>query len=237
MVFRTGETVLNVAPPVIETSRGAVVAERAVVCPGDDFATLFPERIEAYRPRRCRLTMLRLADPGFRWPAGVMSDLGLARYRGYADLPEAQALKRRLEAEQGPHLAHGVHLIAVQNADGSLVVGDSHHYDDLPGPFAPAEAETLILDEFEQATGLRPAAGAGALDRRLRRVGRAGLFRGRALAGGAAGHRDQRHRRLHRLRHRRGDHRRSVRRPGQSPMTRDEIVSCLKRALNSRCRA
>jgi FAD dependent oxidoreductase TIGR03364 len=156
VVFRTGETVLNVAPPVIETSRGAVLAERAVVCPGDDFSTLFPERIEAYRLRRCRLTMLRLADPGFRWPAGVMSDLGLTRYRGYADLPPAQALKRRLEAEQGPHLAHGVHLIAVQSADGSLVVGDSHHYDDLPGPFAPADAETLILDEFQKATGLVP---------------------------------------------------------------------------------
>lgn len=154
VVFRTGEAALNVAPPVIETSRGTIFAERAVVCPGDDFASLFPERIEAYRPRRCRLTMLRLADPGFRWPAGVMSDLGLARYRGYADLPQAQALKLRLEAEQGSHLANGVHLIAVQNADGSLVVGDSHHYDDLPAPFAPAEAENLILDEFQKATGL-----------------------------------------------------------------------------------
>lgn len=154
VVFRTGEAALNVAPPVIETSRGTIFAERAVVCPGDDFASLFPERIEAYRPRRCRLTMLRLADPGFRWPAGVMSDLGLARYRGYADLPQARALKLRLEAEQGKHLANGVHLIAVQNADGSLVVGDSHHYDDLPAPFAPAEAENLILDEFQKATGL-----------------------------------------------------------------------------------
>lgn len=155
VVFRFGAAALDVAPPVIETSRGPILAERAVVCPGDDFATLFPDRIEAYGVRRCRLTMLRLADPGFRWPAGVMSDLGLTRYRGYADLPEAQALKRRLEAEQGAHLANGVHLIAVQGADGSLVVGDSHHYDDLPHPFAPAEAEALILDEFEQATGLQ----------------------------------------------------------------------------------
>ena len=52
-----------------------------------------------------------------------MSDLGLVRYLGYAELPEAAALKRRLEAEQREHLAHGVHLIAVQGEDGSLVVG------------------------------------------------------------------------------------------------------------------
>ena len=85
-----------------------------------------------------------------------MSDLGLTRYRGYADLPEAAPLKQQLQAEQGAHLANGVHLIAVQNADGTLVVGDSHHYDDLPHPFAPAEAEALILDEFERDTGLKP---------------------------------------------------------------------------------
>ncbi len=44
----------------------------------------------------------------------------------------------------------------MQSADGSLVVGDSHHYDDLPWPFAPAEAEACILDEFQRATGLAP---------------------------------------------------------------------------------
>ena len=152
--FRMGETVLAVEPPLLLTSRGEVRAERAVVCPGDDFSGLFPERIDRYGLRRCRLSMLQLAPPGFSLKTGVMSDLGLARYRGYADLPEAAPLKRRLQAEQPRHLANGVHLIAVQNADGSLVVGDSHHYDDLPSPFAPAEAETLILDEFSNATGL-----------------------------------------------------------------------------------
>jgi hypothetical protein len=30
---------------------------------------------------------------------------------------------------------NGIHLIAVQSADGSLVVGDSHHYAPTPHPF------------------------------------------------------------------------------------------------------
>jgi FAD dependent oxidoreductase TIGR03364 len=156
VTFLTETAVHSVTPPRLETSRGPVEAEAAIVCPGDDFHTLFPERIAAYRPRRCRLSMLRLASPGFRLPAPVMSDLSLARYAGYAALPEAEALRRRLAVEQPTHLANGVHLIAVQSADGSLVVGDSHHYDDLPQPFAPAEAETCILDEFARATGLGP---------------------------------------------------------------------------------
>ena len=152
----TGTAVYSVAPPRIETSRGPVFAETAIVCPGDDFATLFPDRIAAYRPRRCRLSMMRLASPGFRLPAPVMSDLSLIRYAGYAALPESEALHARLSADQATHLANGVHLIAVQGQDGSLVVGDSHHYDDLPAPFAPAEAEACILDEFQRATGMAP---------------------------------------------------------------------------------
>lgn len=156
VAFLTETAVHSVAPPRIETSRGPVHAETAIVCPGDDFASLFPDRIAAHAPRRCRLSMLRLASPGFRLPAPVMSDLSLARYAGYAALPQAEALRGRLANEQAAHLANGVHLIAVQSADGSLVVGDSHHYDDLPAPFAPAEAEACILDEFQRATGVSP---------------------------------------------------------------------------------
>ena len=54
------------------------------------------------------------------------------------------------EAEQGEHLADGVHLIAVQSEDGSLVVGDSHHYGATPDPFAPDAVDELILDEFRR---------------------------------------------------------------------------------------
>ncbi len=59
-----------------------------------------------------------------------------ARYAGFADLPEAAPLKARVAAEQPDMLANGVHLIVVQSADGSLVVGDSHHYARTPDPFA-----------------------------------------------------------------------------------------------------
>jgi hypothetical protein len=97
--------------------------------------------------------MLRLADPGFRLAAGVMSDLGLARYAGYAALPEAQALQARLQAEQPRQLEHGVHLIAVQSANGSLVVGDSHHYAPTPDAFAHEAVDRLILDEYEAVFG------------------------------------------------------------------------------------
>jgi glycine/D-amino acid oxidase-like deaminating enzyme len=51
--------------------------------------------------------------------------------------------------DQAQQLENGVHLIVVQSADGSLVVGDSHHYAVTPDPFAPDGVDELILEEFD----------------------------------------------------------------------------------------
>jgi D-hydroxyproline dehydrogenase subunit beta len=154
--FLRDTTVLSVEPPDLKTSCGSVQAGAVVVCPGDDLTGLFAPRIAGYRATRCKLQMQRLAAPGFRLPAVLMSDLGLLRYSGYAMLPQAAALKARLEAEQREHLEQGIHLIVVQNADGSLIVGDSHHYAATPDPFSDARVDRLILEEFAAVTG-RPA--------------------------------------------------------------------------------
>jgi len=146
----------SVELPTIATTRGTLQAARCVICPGDDFLGLFAERFAAFELTRCKLHMLRVAPSGAlpRFNAAVMSDLGLVRYLGYAELPEATALKRRLQAEQPEHLAHGVHLIAVQSEDGSLVVGDSHHYGATPDPFGPVSVDELILEELRIVVAL-----------------------------------------------------------------------------------
>jgi FAD dependent oxidoreductase TIGR03364 len=156
VTFLYGAAALSGTPPVLQTSRGEVAADLAVICPGDDLASLFPDRIAARGVRRCTLSMLRLANPGFRLPGAVMSDLGLGRYLGYAALPGSEALQGELSRRHAEALAQGVHLIVTQSADGTLVVGDSHHYDDVANPFMSARVEALILDEFRAALGREP---------------------------------------------------------------------------------
>ena len=117
------------------------------MAPGPDLVTLFPEAYARRRVTLCKLHMLRVAAPGWRLPAAIMSDLGLVRYLGYRS-PALPALRARLMAEQPEFLADGIHLIAVQGADGSLVVGDSHHYADSPDPFQPRDVDDRILAEL-----------------------------------------------------------------------------------------
>ena len=42
----------------------------------------------------------------------------------------------------------------IPHHDGSLVVGDSHHYGPTPNPFAPEAVGELILDELRTVLGI-----------------------------------------------------------------------------------
>ena len=157
VIFLRETAVTAAAPPKLETSRGPIEADAIIVCPGDDFACLHANRLAQYGLTRCKLHMMRVRPQGFdeRLPP-VMSDLGMIRYLGYAELPAAQALRVRLKAEQREHIDAGVHLIAVRSADGTLVVGDSHHYAATPDPFASVAVDDLILDEYSHVFAGNP---------------------------------------------------------------------------------
>ncbi len=148
VTFLPRTAALSVESGRVDTPSGKITADHIVVCPGSDLVTLFPEVMARRKITLCKLHMLRVADPGFSINAAVMSDLGLMRYLGYAGATALPALRQRLEAEQPEWLADGIHLIAVQGADGSLVVGDSHHYADTPDPFQPRDVDDRILAEL-----------------------------------------------------------------------------------------
>lgn len=158
VVFAEPASVIACETGRVITSAGAIRAEAIFVCPGDDLNALFPAVLAEHAVTRCKLQMLRLAAPGYRMARPVMSDLGLARYQGYAALAEASPLKDQLRAEQPEFIDAGVHLIAVQSADGSLVVGDSHDYGDAPDPFLHERIDALMLQEFGAVLGAPPPA-------------------------------------------------------------------------------
>jgi len=115
--------------PSVHTSLGTFSANRVVICPGAELNGIAKPYLDRHAINLCTLQMLRVRlDSGFKLPGSVMTDNSLARYSGWADLPEADALKDRIKVEMPEYLKEGIHLIAVQSADGSLVIGDSHRY-------------------------------------------------------------------------------------------------------------
>jgi FAD dependent oxidoreductase TIGR03364 len=132
----------------VRTADGAEFhARHAVVCNGSDLRTLFPDRFTAAGFERCKLLMLRtVAQPHLRLPTTVASGLTLRRYPAFAGCPSFARLGQ--EPAAPGVLEAGIHILTVQDPDGSFVVGDSHEYGtgDL-GEVLDARIEGLILSE------------------------------------------------------------------------------------------
>ncbi len=147
----------------VKTSRGNFYGNTIIVCPGDDFSSLYPERIAPHALSICTLQMLRVAPNGAanlsnnntcRFNAALMSDHSLARYEGFSALPQAVALGARLDRDYPLKRQLGIHLIAVQSADGSLVVGDSHIYGNAPETFAKTAIDDLMMECLDEIIDL-----------------------------------------------------------------------------------
>src|SRR5262249_49776266 len=110
----------------VEVADGTVFrARHAVVCGGADLRTLFPERFAGLV--RCKLLMLRtVPQPGACLPRTLASGLTLRRYPSFRICPCWACLET--EPVDADVLQRGIHILFVQDADGSVVVGDSHAY-------------------------------------------------------------------------------------------------------------
>jgi FAD dependent oxidoreductase TIGR03364 len=129
-------------------------ARHAVVCNGADLRTLFPERFTAAGFERCKLQMMRIvAQPQVRLRTTVASGLTLRRYPAFAGCPSFARLGQ--EPVAPGVLEAGIHILTVQDPDGSFVVGDSHEYGtgDL-NEILDARIDALILAEARKLLDL-----------------------------------------------------------------------------------
>jgi FAD dependent oxidoreductase TIGR03364 len=149
--FYWGLDVLDCDAPHVKTSMGEFYANRVVICTGAELNGLAKPYLTQYEIKLCTLQMLRVKlDPDFKLPGSVMTDLSLARYLGWSELLEATPLKNRVSLEMPDYIKEGIHLIAVQSADGSLVIGDSHRYGQADEVFADEKIDDLILSLLEE---------------------------------------------------------------------------------------
>lgn len=144
--FHFGTQVHAIELPRIETSRGHFAADRAVVCSGADFQTLYPEAFAPLALQRCALQMLRLADPGPRYGQALLTGLSCLHYPSFAGIPGIDALRQRVQHDAPALLEHDIHLIVQQLGErGELVVGDSHRYGGTVAPFHDERIDELLL--------------------------------------------------------------------------------------------
>ncbi|MBM3115408.1 TIGR03364 family FAD-dependent oxidoreductase [Jeongeupia naejangsanensis] len=144
--FVFGAQVNAIDLPTVTTSRGVWQAERAIVCAGHDFQTLFPDAYAQPPLQRCALQMLRVANPGVMLGPAFMTGMSTLRYSSFAGLETLAALRRQLDESDPVWLNEGIHLIVQQvGASGELLIGDSHRYGESVGPFNSEAIDARLL--------------------------------------------------------------------------------------------
>lgn len=149
------QELLEISLPLLRTAKTEIFADRLILATGTELSGIALPYIQDLAVSLTQLQMLRIQPRvGFKLQAAVMSDLSLVRYAGYTGLGAHSALLREIQAEHRQSLEAGIHLIAVQSLDGSLVVGDSHHPAEITGPFAQESVDQLILSHLEETLNL-----------------------------------------------------------------------------------
>ncbi|WP_275778533.1 TIGR03364 family FAD-dependent oxidoreductase [Paenarthrobacter sp. Y-19] len=130
----------------VQTSRGALQAKQVFVCVGHDVDYLFPDLAAEHRIQRCALQMSLAAGPaGVRFTPAVLTATSMLRYPAFTDMPAAEALRSEVEAKQPELLDIGANVMFTQRPDGTIILGDSHHYHRTADPFLD-EAVTDALN-------------------------------------------------------------------------------------------
>ncbi|MER7605097.1 TIGR03364 family FAD-dependent oxidoreductase [Nocardioides sp. NPDC127503] len=143
----------------VRTSRGTIRSARVVHAAGHDIDRLFPQVAEEAAVRRCRLQMLEVAPPGdVEIGPAVLTGLSMLRYGGFAETTAAADVRTQLEATAPELLDVVMNLMLTQRPGtggrpGSIVLGDTHHYDRTHLPFDDEHVAELVLREGARLLG------------------------------------------------------------------------------------
>lgn len=138
----------------VQTSRGVLQAKQVFVCVGHDVDYLFPDLAAEHRIQRCALQMSLAAGPaGVRFTPAVLTATSMLRYPAFTDMPAAEALRSEVEAKQPELLDIGANVMFTQRPDGTIILGDSHHYHRTADPFLDETVTDALNNDISGRIG------------------------------------------------------------------------------------
>ncbi|QJW35048.1 TIGR03364 family FAD-dependent oxidoreductase [Cellulosimicrobium protaetiae] len=125
--FRWRTAARTVRTGRVETTRGPLDADVVVVATHHDLDRLLPDVAASVGLRRCRLHMLRVrpgSPLGLRTP--LLTGWSTVRYAALTACPSAPDVAAELSAADPDAARWDVNLMATPQADGTLLLGDTH---------------------------------------------------------------------------------------------------------------
>lgn len=150
----------------VSSTRGDLYsAQKVFLCSGTEFELLFPDR---FYNSDIQLVQLQMMDTvpqsnSVRCKGSLLTGWSIRRYEAFKECPSYASVKDA-EDTNSYQYQNGIHILFKQLLDGSMVIGDSHRYQDVvEGPrfleyqtddqlntFMLSEAQKIIkLDSWE----------------------------------------------------------------------------------------
>jgi len=148
--FHFGDTTTSVSTGGLVVGGREIVADQILLCIGDEFETLFPDRMKSLGMTRSKLQMLRARSrSGIKIGAHLCAGLTLGHYANFRVCDRLPGLLERYARELPDHMNWGIHLLVSQHEDGGLTIGDSHEYGLDVDPFRREWIDNLILEYLD----------------------------------------------------------------------------------------
>jgi D-hydroxyproline dehydrogenase subunit beta len=145
--FRFNCSVHDIDLPCLRAGGEQWRADRAIVCSGEDFESLYPQVYAGSGLTRVKLQMLRTVPQPGHWRLGpaLAAGLTLRFYSSFAVCSTLGSLKQRIAEEMPDYDRWEIHGLVSQTTQGELTVGDSHEYGLAVDIFNKEEVDRLIL--------------------------------------------------------------------------------------------
>ena len=135
---------------MVKVANQQYVAQKVIICNGTEFQLLYSDLFKQSKLQVCVLHMMRTASQKpISIPHNILSGLSVAHYPGFSICPSFKKLKSK--STNTIYHEHGIHVLFKYNFDGSITIGDSHHYypiaEDKPVPYEiDMTINNIILD-------------------------------------------------------------------------------------------
>nr|MBX2841585.1 FAD-dependent oxidoreductase [Flammeovirgaceae bacterium] len=121
---------LTTQSKAIDTAGNSYLADKIILCSGEEFNFLYPELFQNSDLEVVKLQMLRLkANKSIQIPGNILTGLSIRRYESFQDCPSYSSLADKYNHDDFAR-KWGVHILFKQEIDGSIILGDSHEYAD-----------------------------------------------------------------------------------------------------------
>lgn len=125
-----------------------ITAQKAFICNGTVFDVLYPEYFQESNLVNVNLQMMSTSTSNnLRIKGSILTGWSIRRYESFQECNSFHEIKSK-ESTESIQKEHGVHILFKQNADGSIIIGDSHHYFPVKGNVEPSYNTSQPLNDF-----------------------------------------------------------------------------------------